>query len=87
MIHLAAFVLAVCISIAVGQAMLRALIGECSSLVDKAVDTLAALFFFAVIAPLVWIWEKGRRPMWRTLTIEQTRDLQAWLRRATADRK
>lgn len=75
-------VLAVClVALSVGQALLRALLGEFLLLLDTAMDTLAALFFFIVIAPMVWLWEKGRRPMWRTLTQQQSQELQAWLRR------
>jgi len=50
-----------------------------TSLVNHLIDVLAALFFFMVIVPCVWIWERGRRPMWRTLTPQQTRELRAWL--------
>lgn len=67
--------------------LLVRLIRTVVSFIGELVDTAVALFFFIVIVPLVWLWEKGRRPMWRTLTKEQTRDLEAWLRGAAAGRK
>lgn len=69
------------IALLAGYALLMALIRAFLSFVDKAVDTTAALFFFLVIVPPLWLWEKGRRPMWRTLTKQQSNELEAWLRR------
>lgn len=78
----ALLILAACwVLITVGQALLRALIQELSSFLGKAADTCVALFFFLVIVPPLWLWEKGRRPMWRTLSKQQSRELEAWLRR------
>jgi hypothetical protein len=48
-----------------------------SDLIDVAVG----VFFYVVLVPMVWLWQKCKRPMWRTLTKEQTRDLETWLRR------
>jgi hypothetical protein len=67
MIHLSLLILTMLLLLSVGQALLRALLGELLLLLDTAVDTLAALFFFLVIAPVVWLWEKSKRPLWRTL--------------------
>lgn len=64
-----------------GYALLMTLIRAFLSFVDKAVDTAVALFFYVVIVPPLWLWEKGRRPMWRTLTKQQSREIEAWLRR------
>ena len=50
--------------------------------IDELIDLAVALFFFLVIAPPLWLWHKARRPMWRTLTKDQTNELEAWLRRA-----
>jgi len=75
------YLLLVLLTLAVGKRLLRALLGECLLLIDRAVDTFVALFFFLLIVPAVWVWEKSKRPMWRTLTKEQTRELEAWLRR------
>lgn len=85
MVHLSLLILTMLLILSVGQALLRALLGELLLFVDAAVDTLAALFFFLVIVPLVWIWEKRRRPMWRTLTKQQSQELRAWLK-TTASR-
>lgn len=94
MIHLAAVVLltllklaALCVFMSVGYSLLMNQLRALLSFVDKAVDVIAALFFFVVIVPPVWLWHKARRPMWRTLTKEQTRDLESWLRRAAAGGK
>ena len=51
------------------------------SFVDDAVDVAVALFFFLVIMPPLWVWQRSRRPMWRTLTKEQSAELAAWVRR------
>lgn len=48
--------------------------------VSECVDVAVALFFFVVIVPPLWIWERSRRPMWRTLSKQQTQELQAWLK-------
>lgn len=48
---------------------------------DEAVDMAVALLFWLVIVPPLWLWQKGRRPMWRTLTKQQSQELQAWLHR------
>jgi len=75
-------VLSAClIALIVGYALLMTLTQALLSFVDKAVDTAVALFFLSVIVPLMWLWEKGRRPMWRTLTQQQSDELAAWLRR------
>jgi len=50
---------------------------------EEVLDTVVGLLFVLVIVPMVWVWEKAKRPMWRTLTKEQTQDLEAWLKRAT----
>lgn len=47
----------------------------------EGVDVLVALLFFVLIVPPLWVWEKGRRPMWRTLSREESDELRAWLRR------
>lgn len=41
------------------------------SFVGDVVDVAVALFFFLVIVPPLWLWEKGRRRMWRTLTARE----------------
>ncbi len=69
------------IALVFGYALLMTLLRAVLLFADKAVDTAVALFFFLVIVPVVWVWEKSKRPMWRTLTKEQSRDLEAWLRR------
>jgi hypothetical protein len=77
---LTTLMLAACwVLLEVGRVLLRALLGELLLFLDKAMDLLAVLFFFLVIVPPLWLWEKGRRPMWRTLTRQQTRELEAWL--------
>ena len=53
--------------------------------VSEALDLAAALFFFVVIVPPLWVWKAWRRPMWRTLTKQQSEALQAWLK-TTASR-
>lgn len=75
-------VIAAClIAMMVGLELLMTLLRAAVSFAGRAVDTLVALLFMMLAVPLLWIWHAGRRPMWRTLTREQTRDLEAWLRR------
>lgn len=71
------------IALSTGYALLATLIRAFLSFLGKAVDTAVALLFFLVIVPPLWLWERGqrRRPMWRTLTKQQTSELEAWLRR------
>jgi len=56
------------VGLLVAYSLLMRLIRTVASFVDELVDTAVALFFFLVIVPLVWLWEKAKRPMWRTLT-------------------
>lgn len=69
------------VGLLIAYSLLVRLIRTVASFVGELVDTAVALFFFLVIVPLVWLWEKGRRPMWRTLTKQQSSELEAWLRR------
>lgn len=69
------------VGLLVAYSLLVRLIRTVISFIGELVDTAVALFFLSVIVPLVWLWEKGRRPMWRTLTKQQSRELEAWLRR------
>lgn len=68
------------IVLALGYAILMRLLKTLAVFAGEVVEATVALFFFLVIVPLVWMWERGRRPMWRTLSLQQTRELQAWLR-------
>lgn len=61
--------------------LLVRLIRTLLSFVDEAIEVAVALFFFVVIVPPVWIWQRSRRPMWRTLTQQQSQELRAWLQR------
>lgn len=56
------------VGLLVAYSLLVRLIRTVVSFMDELVDTVVALFFLSVIAPMLWLWEKGRRPMWRTLT-------------------
>jgi len=63
------FVLACClIGLLMAYSLLVRLIKTALAFFNELVDTAVAIFFFLLIVPLVWLWEKGRRPMWRTLT-------------------
>lgn len=64
-----------CVFMAVGYSLLMNQLRALLSFVDKAVDVIAALFFFVVIVPPVWLWERARRPMWRTLTARELEEL------------
>jgi hypothetical protein len=70
----ALFVAAVCLVALVG---LYALV---CALMRSVAEFATGLSFCVLIAPL-WLWEKGRRPMWRTLSKQQSKELEAWLRR------
>jgi hypothetical protein len=75
-------VLSACvIAMLMGLELLKALLRAVLSFAGKAVDAAVMLVFFLLIVPIVWLWERGRRPMWRTLTKQQSDELQAWLRR------
>lgn len=76
---------ACCIALMMGYALLMTLLRALLSFLDKAVDTAVALMFFLLIVPPLWLWEKARQPMWRTLTRQQTRELEAWLRRGVGE--
>ncbi len=80
---IAACLIALMIGIELVMTLLRAL----AQFVGRVVDTAAALIFMLLIAPLLWVWHAGRRPMWRTLTKEQTRELESWLRRGAGHRR
>ncbi len=82
---LSACLIALMVVLSLLKTLLRALIGEFLLYVDELVNAAVALFFFLVIVPPLWLWEKGRRPMWRTLTKEQSRELEAWLRRGVGE--
>lgn len=69
------------IGLLVAYSLLVRLIRTVVSFIGELVDMAVAVFFFIVIVPLVWLWEKGRRPMWRTLSKQQSRELETWLRR------
>jgi len=69
------------VGLLVAYSLLVRLIRTVVSFIGELVDTAVAVVFFLVIVPLVWLWEKGRRPMWRTLTKQQSRELEAWLHR------
>lgn len=63
------FVLASCVvGLLVAYSLLVRLIRTVVSFIGELVDTAVALFFYLVIVPPLWLWEKGRHPMWRTLT-------------------
>lgn len=51
--------------------------------IGELIDGAVAVIFMVLVVPVLWLWHKAKRPMWRTLTKEQTRELEAWLRRAT----
>lgn len=68
MIHLALWILSalfvavVClVALSVAYALVRALIRVLISWVSEAVDVATALFFFLVLLPPVWVWEKLNR--------------------------
>jgi hypothetical protein len=69
------------VGLLIAYSLLVRLIRTVVSFIGELVDTAVALFFFIVIAPMLWLWEKGRRPMWRTLSKQQSKELEAWLRR------
>lgn len=65
------------VGLLIAYSLLVRLIRTAAAFVDELVDTAVAVFFFGVIVPLVWLWEKGRRPMsmWRTLTPKELESL------------
>lgn len=64
----------------VAYSLLVRLIRTVVSFIGELVDTAVAVFFFLGVVPLVWLWEKGRRPMWRTLTKQQSREIREALK-------
>jgi hypothetical protein len=68
------------VGLLVAYSLLVRLIKTVVSFLGELVDTAVALFFFIVIVPLVWLWEKGRRPMWRTLSKQQSSELREALK-------
>jgi len=56
------------IGLLLAYSLLVRLIKTALAFFNELIDTAVGIFFFGVIVPLVWLWEKGRRPMWRTLT-------------------
>jgi hypothetical protein len=81
-IHLALLIPSTLLAAAVCLVALIGLYALVSALLRAVAQVATGLAFCVLVAPL-WLWEKGRRPMWRTLTRQQTRELEAWLRRAT----
>jgi hypothetical protein len=69
------------VGLLVAYSLLVRLIRTVVSFIGELVDTAVAVFFLSVIVPLVWLWEKGRRPMWHTLTPQQSQELREWLHR------
>lgn len=65
------------VGLLLAYSLLVRLIRTVVTFLNELLDTAVALFFFLVIVPLVWVWEKGRRPMWRTLT---PRELEALIK-------
>lgn len=78
------FVLICCvIGLSAAYSLARRLLRTTVQFFNELLDMAVALFFWVLIVPPLWLWEKARRPMWRTLTREQTRDLEGWLRRGS----
>lgn len=76
------FVLTACsVGLLVMYSLAMRLLRTTTLFIGELIDVMMALLFFIVIAPVVWLWEKSKRPMWRTLTKAQTNELGAWLRR------
>ncbi len=73
------------LALTVGYALLVRLIRTVATFLNELLEMAVAGVFFVVIAPMVWLWEKGRRPMWRTLTEQQSQELEAWLRRGVGE--
>lgn len=69
------------VGLLVAYSLLMRLIRTVVSFIGELVEMAVAVFFFLGVVPLVWLWEKGRRPMWRTLSKQQSKELEAWLRR------
>jgi len=61
-------------------ALLLRLLRTGVAFINDAVDVAVALLFYVFIVPPLWIWERSRRPMWRTLSPQQTEALRAWLK-------
>jgi hypothetical protein len=80
MIHLALVIPSALLAAAVCLVALVGLYTLACALLRALAEIATGLAFCVLVAPL-WVWHAVRRPMWRTLTKEQTRDLEAWLRR------
>lgn len=81
MIHITVATLLVFLALTLGYTLLVALLRALVVYVEQVIELVVALVFFLLVVPSVWLWVKARRPMWRTLSKEQTRELEVWLRR------
>lgn len=78
MTHLALYILTTLLTLSACWVVLDivcALIRVLHSFLEAVKNIIAATLFFVVIVPPVWLWERARRPMWRTLTARELEEL------------